>query len=136
MSDFLAIAAVRGKVLHLVDFDRPVWMRADNPIGDRIVPDLENMLADALLFFCHEELGLSQDIFATKRGRDSLFDLSTKIDGLDQARQEVRGSKKEFVLLAHFEKLESIFGEELGGFSLPVIPAAIDLSAAKRFGIG
>ena len=70
MSDFLAIAAVRGKVLHLVDFDRPVWMNAEDPTGDRIIPDLDNMLTDALLFFCHEELGISKDIFDTKRGNE------------------------------------------------------------------
>jgi len=51
MSDFLAIAAVKGKVLHLVDWDRPVWFLADNPLGDRIIPDPNSFLTDASSFF-------------------------------------------------------------------------------------
>jgi hypothetical protein len=51
MSDFLAIAAVRGKVLHLVEWDRPVWFLADDPEGDRIIPELNSIFTDALMFF-------------------------------------------------------------------------------------
>ena len=62
MSEFLAIASVRGKVLHLVEWDRPVWFRADDPEGDRIVPELDSFLTDALLFYSFADFDMPQEI--------------------------------------------------------------------------
>ena len=49
MSDFIAIVNIGVKVLHIVEWDKPVWFLADNPNGSRIIPRPHKLLKDALV---------------------------------------------------------------------------------------
>ena len=56
MSDVLGILVTGGKALHLVDWDRPVWLNPDDPNGLRITPSPDYFVADALAVFMHHAL--------------------------------------------------------------------------------
>jgi hypothetical protein len=115
MSDFLAIAAVRGKVLHLVDWDRPCWFLADNPEGDRLIPDPDSILTDALLFYSFADFDMPFDLFAGKRNKNKVFEMKDSHDfhSLDEARRTIRGRKEPFVLLAHFGQLDELIQKDI-----------------------
>ena len=51
MSDLLGILVVGGRALHLVDWDRPVWLDPEDPNGLRITPSPDYFVADALAVF-------------------------------------------------------------------------------------
>ena len=138
MSDFLAIAAVRGKVLHLVDWDRPCWFLADKPEGDRLIPDPDSILTDALLFFSFADFDMPFDLFAGKRNKNKVFEMRDAHDfhSLDEARKIIRGKKEPFVLLAHFGTLEENIRIEIEEFSTPILTAPIDVDKANAYGIG
>ena len=138
MSDFIAIANVNGKVLHLVDWDRPVWFRADDPMGDRVVPDINHMLVDGLLFFAFADFDLPLDIFAGQRGKKQVFEMkeANRYSEVDKARSLLKNRKEPFVLLAHFGGLDVNLQNDLVTFNTPVLRAEINIKDAKRFGIG
>jgi hypothetical protein len=122
MSDFLAIAAVKGKVLHLVDWDRPVWFLADNPLGDRIIPDPNSFLTDALLFFSYQDFNLSIDLFEGQRGENRVYQMSdsTHFDQLYNSRNLIRNTPGPIVLLAHFGPCDSNLVSDLKQFNTPI----------------
>lgn len=138
MSDFLAIAAVRGKVLHLVDWDRPVWFLADDPEGDRIVPDLGSMLTDALLFFSFADFDMPLDLFAGQRRERRVFEMnhSKQYSEVERARSILRSRKEPFVLIAHFGKLDGHLAEDIERFSTPILTAQVKGQDAKKFKLG
>ena len=138
MSDFIAIATVRGKAIHLVDWDRPCWFRPDEPKGDRLIPDLDSMLTDALLFFAYDDLGLTIDLFAGKRGRDQVFEMkdASGIQKVSEARKVIRERSGPFILLAHFGHLDIHLKSDIESLKTPVLTASIDLAQARKFGIG
>ena len=127
MSDFLAIAAVRGKVLHLVDWDRPCWFLADKPEGDRLIPDPDSILTDALLFFSFADFDMPLDLFAGKRNRNKVFEMRDAHDfhSLDEARGIIRGRKEPFVLLAHFGKLDELIQKDIQLHKTKIMTAQI-----------
>ena len=127
MSDFLAIAVVRGKVLHLVDWDRPCWFLADNPKGDRLIPDPNSILTDALLFYAFSDFDMPFDLFAGKRGENRVFEMkdSNKSHNLDDARTILRGRKDPFVLLAHFGKLDDLISKDISKHQTEIKTAQI-----------
>ena len=137
MSDFIAIANVNGKVLHLVDWDRPVWFRADDPMGDRVIPDLENMLVDGLLFFAYSDFDMPMDIFAGQRGKRQVLEMKQagQYSEVDKARSILRSRKEPFILLAHFGELDINLKSDLETLAAPTLKAKIDMKDAKRFGI-
>lgn len=51
MSELVGILISGDLVLHLVDFDRPVWFRPSEPLGLRVIPDPAHFVADALAVF-------------------------------------------------------------------------------------
>lgn len=51
MSDLLGILVVGGRALHLVDWDRPVWLDPEDPNGLRITPSPDYFVADAIAVF-------------------------------------------------------------------------------------
>jgi hypothetical protein len=138
MSDFIAIAVARGKVLHLIDWDRPCWLRADDPRGDRLIPDVDSMLTDALLFFSYSDFDMPRDIFAGQRGNNQVFEMK---DGkgyveVQEARKVLRSRKEPFVLLAHFGKLDQHLQSDIELFTTPIITSEISLSKARALGVG
>lgn len=140
MSEFIAIAAVRGTVIHLVDWDRPCWFRADNPKGDRLIPDLDSMLTDALLFFAFADFDMTFDLFAGERGKNRVFEMKDAIGpmGIDESRKVLRGKTNllPFILLAHFGGLDNNLKTDIDSFQTPILTAPIDISKARRFKIG
>ena len=56
MSDLLGVLVTGGRALHLVDWDRPVWLNPDEPNGLRITPSPDYFVADALAVFVHHAL--------------------------------------------------------------------------------
>lgn len=138
MSDFLAIVAVQGKVIHLVDWDRPCWFSPENPEGERLIPNINYMLTDALLFFAFENFDLPRDVFIGRRQKGQVLDLNDSIEpeGISEARMTLRGKKQPFVLLAHFGNLDSILKADIALFRTPILTAPIEMSQAHKFGIG
>ena len=138
MSDFVAIAAVRGQVIHLVDWDKPCWFRPDNPMGDRLIPDLESLLTDALLFFAYEDFELPFDVFAGQRGNNRAFEMrdASGTNSLSEARKVLRSRSKPFILLAHFGNLDVHLKHDIESIKAPILTAPIDLEQARKFGIG
>lgn len=138
MSDFIAIAVARGKVLHLIDWDRPCWIRADDPKGDRLIPDIESMLTDALLFYSYSDFDMPRDLFAGQRGKNQVFEMKDSNANLEieEARSVLRNRKEPFVLLAHFGKLDQHLKDDIGHFTTPILTSEISLSQARSLGIG
>ena len=122
MSDFLAIAAVKGKVLHLVDWDRPVWFLAEHPLGDRIIPDPNSVFTDALLFFSYQDFNLPSDLFEGKRGNNRLFEIedATHFDQLEKSRAFIRNNQGPTILFAHFGACDSNLANDLQQFKTPI----------------
>jgi len=108
MSDFLAIAVAQGKVLHLVDWDRPCWFLANDPEGDRLIPDIDSILTDALLYFCFSEFEMPKDLFAEIRNQRKVVEMRSilNLNDLEESRKALRGRSIPFVLLAHFGNLD------------------------------
>ena len=127
MSDFLAIAVVQGKVLHLVDWDRPCWFLADNPKGDRLIPDPNSILTDALLFYSYSDFDMPFDLFAGKRASNRVFEMkdSHETHNLDEARKILRSRKEPFVLLAHFGTLDELIAKDIAQHRTQVLTAKI-----------
>lgn len=138
MSDFLAIAAVQGKVLHLVDWDRPCWFLANDPEGDRLIPEIESILTDALLYFCSSEFDMPSDLFANTRNQRRVFEIkdSLNLHDLEESRRILRSRKKSFILLAHFGILDESLKSEQDKFSTPILTAPINIQQANDYGIG
>jgi hypothetical protein len=115
MSDFLAIATVRGKVFHLVDWDRPVWFLADKPFGDRIIPDPNSI-------FTYQDFNMSMDLFEGQRGANKVFQMSdaTYFDQVENSRIWVRNTPGPIVLLAHFGPCDSNLANDLKQFNIPI----------------
>jgi hypothetical protein len=122
MSDFLAIATVRGKVIHLVDWDRPVWFLADKPFGDRIIPDPNSIFTDALIFFSYQDFNMSMDLFEGQRGANKVFQMSdaTYFNQVENSRIWVRNTPGPIVLLAHFGPCDSNLANDLKQFNIPI----------------
>lgn len=127
MSDFLAIAVVRGKVMHLVDWDRPCWFLAEDPKGDRLVPDPNSILTDALLFFSYSEFDMPSDLFAGKRKTNRVFEMKDAQDSqnLDKARKILRSRKEPLILLAHFGPLDSLIKRDIAQHQNKIVTAQI-----------
>jgi hypothetical protein len=138
MSDFIAIAVVRGRAIHLVDWDRPCWFRPDAPNGDRLIPDLEGILTDALLFFSYDDFDMPFDLFAGQRGKNRVFEMkdASGIQNIDEARKVLRGRNQPFILLAHFGSLDSHLKKDIDMFKTPILSSQINQSQARKFGIG
>lgn len=128
MSDFLAIAAVRGKVLHLVDWDRPVWFLADDPEGDRLIPELNSIFTDALLFFSFQDFNLSYDLFEGQRGKNKVFQITdaTHFNQVEKSRTLIRNNPGPIVLLAHFGPCDSNLANDLQQINTPIHICQID----------
>lgn len=56
MSDLLGVLITGGTALHLVDWDRPVWLNPNDMNGLRISPSADFFVADALAVFMHHGL--------------------------------------------------------------------------------
>jgi len=138
MSDFLAIVANEKAVLHLVDWDRPCWFRADDPTGDRLIPSLDSMLTDALLLFFQDQFEIDVDPFAKKRNGRSVLNVNDfpNSQELDQARKSIQKQKTHFILFAHFGNLDSALERDISLHSTPILTAQIDTTRANQFGIG
>lgn len=138
MSDFLAIVANEKAVLHLVDWDRPCWFRADDPTGDRLIPSLDSMLTDALLLFYLDQFELDIDPFEKQRNGRSVISVNDLPNSqeLNQARQSIQKQKTPFILFAHFGNLDAVLERDISHHSTPILTARIDAIRADKFGIG
>lgn len=127
MSDFLAIAVVKGKVLHLVDWDRPCWFLADNPKGDRLIPEPNSILTDALLFYAFSDFDMPFDLFAGNRGANRVVEMkdSNKSHNLDEVRTILRGRSGPLVLLAHFGTLDDLISKDISKHQTEIKTAKI-----------
>ncbi len=138
MSDFLAIAVAQGKVLHLVDWDRPCWFLANDPEGDRLIPDIDSILTDALLYFCFSEFEMPKDLFAEIRNQRRVVEMKEilNLHDLEDSRRILRSRNKPFVLLAHFGILDESLKSDQERFSTPILTAPINIQQASDYGIG
>ena len=137
MSDFIAIVNVGGKVLHLVDWDRPVWFLADNPNGSRIIPRPKSFLTDALVFFASEEFGINNPFKELKKAND-LIDLNTIKDNEEflAAFKFISKIDKPWIFIATFGRMDKAMRDEIDRISIPVITSEIDVKRARELGIG
>ena len=128
MSDFLAIAASNKRVVHLVDWDRPCWFRADDPEGDRLIPGLDSIFTDAVLFFFSDEFKLSHDPFRNHRGKRKLIDANeyNDLQALNIARQEICKEKSTSILLAYYGHLDKLMQEDIMRHQTKILTAKID----------
>ena len=138
MSDFMAIVANEKAVLHLVDWDRPCWFRADDPTGDRLIPGLDSMLTDALLLFFQDQFELDIDPFEKQRNGRSVINVNELPNSqeLNEARKSIQVQKARFILFAHFGNLDAVLERDISLHSTPILTARIDATRANRFGIG
>lgn len=56
MSTVIAAVVIDNRVIHCVDYDRPVWMSPGN--GQGFVPDLDHFLVDGLIAWASPLFGL------------------------------------------------------------------------------
>ena len=91
MSEFVGVLVARGKALHLVDWDRPVWIDPDSPAGFRVVPDPDHIVADALL--AHVAGILTTCDPSCGRDLQGLNDLSHSCPHVESARVQMYRSE-------------------------------------------
>ena len=98
MSDFIGILVTGDTVLHLVDYDRPVWIKPSDVSGLRVVPSKSHIIADALLVFRYS--ALDNCSLACGHSRTSLCDLAEDqvCQHIDLARDRVYADHKDVIL--------------------------------------
>jgi hypothetical protein len=130
VSDFLAIAAINGTVLHLVDWDKPCWFRAGSPNGERVIPHPEFFLTDALAMLAADEFGLKQEAQFPWRRDCIVYDFTDpKYESdLRTLRHLVRAKSIPFLLVSHFGNIDVLLKQDLSKLSLRVLTAQINES--------
>ena len=134
MSDFLAIVAINGTVLHLVDWDKPCWFKASAPRGERVIPHPDYFITDALAVLASEEFESSQEAQFAWRGESIVYDFTDPKyqSDLGTLRHLVRGKSNSFLLVSHFGNIEVLLKQDLSNLSLKVLTAQIDESHESR----
>jgi len=123
MGDLVVVAVIGDRVLHCVDFGRPIWVRPLN-MDDSIVPDPAHFVVDGLLAHASDLLGLPR--FSWNRyGLDA-----KKLPADDRAPQELIDARNAiyaatkpsllYVTLSGFDNYER---EDLARLSMPVTHA-------------
>ena len=136
MSDFIGILVTGDTVLHLVDYDRPVWMKPGDMSGLRVVPSKLHFIADALLAFRYSALNTCS--LSCGHSQTSLCDLASDqvCQHVDLARERVYADHKETLLLLTSKgSSEPSLASNLlkfvsGGFEVP-----LDADVADRLGL-
>ncbi len=134
MSDFLAVAAINGTVLHLVDWDKPCWFRADSPDGERVIPHHEFFLTDALALLAADEFDLKQEAQFPWRRDSIVYNLSAAEyqSELVEIRRKIRAKQNPSILISHFGKLDFLLTQDVSKLSLEVLTAPIDESNRNK----
>ena len=134
MSDFLAIVAINGTVLHLVDWDKPCWFKASAPRGERVIPHPDYFITDALAVLAAEEFDLSREAQFAWRSKSIVYDFTDPKyqSDLKTLRHLVRAKSNPFLLVSHFGNIEVLLKQDLSNLSLKVLTAQIDESHESR----
>ena len=134
MSDFLAVVAINGTVLNLVDWDKPCWFRADSPNGERVIPHPEFFLTDALALLAADEFDLKQEAQFPWRRDCVVYNLTeAEYQGdLVEMRRKIRAKRNPSILISYFGKLDFLLTQDVSKLSLEVLTAPIDESNRNK----
>ena len=136
MSDFVGILVTGDTVLHLVDYDRPVWMKPGDVSGLRVVPSKLHIIADALLAFRYS--ALDNCSVACGQSQTSLRNLAEgrACQHVDLARDRVYADHKDILLfLISKGASESSIVSNLGKFASGGFELALEANVADRLGL-
>lgn len=120
MSDFIAVLVIGSRIVHCVDYDRPVWFPV-NAMDESIVPSPEHFLADALVAFASDLLKLEP--FSWNRyglGNKQFPSGDAASSALTMAREKVYAATQPGLLYVSLGSLQRRAMDDLGRLSMPV----------------
>lgn len=136
MSDFIGILVTGDTVLHLVDYDRPVWIKPGDVSGLRVLPSKLHIIADGLLVFRYS--ALDNCSLACGHSRTSLRDLAEDqvCQHIDLARDRVYADHKDVLLFLISEGAnESSIASNLRKFVSGGFEVALEANVVDRLGL-
>jgi hypothetical protein len=136
MSDFIGILVTGDTAIHLVDYDRPVWIKPGDVSGLRVVPSKLHIIADALLAFRYS--ALDNCSLACGHSRTSLCDLAEDkvCQHVDLARERVYADHKDVLLFLISKKAsESLIASNLRKFVSGGFEVALEANVTDRLGL-
>lgn len=124
MSELIGHLEIDGLQIALVDWDRPVWFRSDDPMGLRVIPSKDFFVTDAIVAFHLDAVSCCEQI--SNSGNFKLIDLSniSVCKHLELARKQIRQSRNLSATFTYNENSvqESLISKDLAEFqsSIPI----------------
>jgi hypothetical protein len=132
MSDFVSVINIGDRILHCVDYDRPVWLPAGD-MSQAIVPSRGHFVADALIAFASELLDL--DTFSWNRYRldnKQFPDDGDSPESLAAARAVVYAAEQPGLLHVALEPIDRLTAEDLARLSMRVTLAEVTRDSTAK----
>lgn len=135
MSDFLAILVSGETALHLVDYDKPVWIKPNDVRNLRVVPHPSYMVADALIAHKYGALDSCGGTCNLNPAGLNLLDAAT-CDHVATARIGIYESHKDpIVIIRGTSGLDVTIESDLDKFHANVISLKLTNADSEKIGL-